>query len=153
MNTLPLRTAVIVGDPFVVQRLLLADPAAIKSSLALHACAANEVSEQLVDLLVNLGANVDDVDDDGFSAIHRHVCANRVHGVCTLLSLGAGIDSKDADGNTCLHFAARLRNYDMIVLLLAHGADLNAKNIAGECPKDLCDSSFWDSVTKLHSMR
>lgn len=149
---IPFRKAIIVGDVAVVQRML-SDKVMLKASLSLHVCAANELSEQLVDLLVQAGADPDDVDDDGFYPIHRHVCNNRIHGVSSLLSLGAAVDAKASDGNQPLHYAARLRNAEMILLLLAHGADPNARNNNGESPGDLCELGFWESTTKMTSAR
>ena len=110
--------------------------------------------------LLALGANVNDVDDDGTPALHWAVFAERpdeIHIyqdlgkphdtvyrahqdaplVKLLLGAGAKLDAVDHDGNTALHQAALMDAAAAAKLLRAAGAKRGAKNKDGATAYDL----------------
>jgi ankyrin repeat protein len=110
--------------------------------------------------LLALGANVNDVDDDGTPALHWAVFAERpdeIHIyrklggphdtqfrphadaplVKLLLAKGAKREARDAEGNTALHLAAMMDAAAAAKVLLAAGAKRNVKNAEGKTPYQL----------------
>lgn len=110
--------------------------------------------------LLALGANVNDVDDDGTPALHWAVYAERpdeIHIYRTpggphdtqfrphkdaplvklLLAKGAKREARDAEGNTALHQAALMDSAAAAKVLLAAGAKRNVKNAEGKTPYEL----------------
>lgn len=69
-----LRSAILVGDVEAVRQIIRDHSGLLDSSFPLHICASNEVSQHLVEILIELGADVDAQDGDGFAPIHRFFC-------------------------------------------------------------------------------
>jgi ankyrin repeat protein len=110
--------------------------------------------------LLALGANVNDVDDDGMPALHWAVFAERPDEIHMYRSLGgphdtvyrahpdaplvtllvakrAKLEAVDADGNTALHQAAMMNAAAAATALIAAGAHRDAKNGDGKTPLEL----------------
>jgi len=96
----------------------------------------NRISTELVELLLDHGANLCDGDGCGRSPLHiaARICSSNVK---KLLDLGAYINDVDKHGNTPLHVAARF-NDDCVKVLLDHGARVDIRNSSGFLAKDLC---------------
>ena len=110
----------------------LADDPSLASSMqnckmtALQAVAVSagknqEVLEEIVELLIGKGANVNQRDEHGFSVLHW---ATNARVVKVLLEHGGNVNARGANGWTPLHTC---RSCDVAELLIAHGANVNAK--------------------------
>ena len=90
--------------------------------------------EEITKKLVERGADVSEIDEEGNSPLHAAV-KNQLPLSCQLLiKKGAEIQPKDKLGNTPLHFAARKGNQEILSLLLANGADPNVQGERGDTP-------------------
>jgi uncharacterized protein len=92
---------------------------------ALHR-ASLEGHVDIIVLLVQYGADVNDPDIEGMRPVHWAVQAKKTKSVETLASCGADLEAKSAAGLTPLHRAVSGRNVAMARLLLQLGADVNA---------------------------
>ena len=94
--------------------------------------AAQEGHAEIVDLLLDAGANVDFADCEGFTPLKQAVSE------CLILR-GADVSHRcNSDGGcTVLHTAAAYGLIHCIRLLLLYGADPKATNDAGQTPYDL----------------
>jgi ankyrin repeat protein len=98
-----------------------------------------EGDSALVEYLIGRGANPNDVDDDGISALGWAALGNHADIVQALVARGAKVDQLDKHGMTPLLYAASIDFGDTVVLekLIASGADLKAKNRQGMTALDL----------------
>lgn len=98
--------------------------------------------DELVQLLIARGSDVNIQDEQGFSALHFAAQDFRATAAMAILQAGARVDLRDKYGNTPLFravFNSRGRG-EIIKLLLEHGADRNAKNNSGKSPLDLANT-------------
>ncbi|KAJ7922682.1 ankyrin repeat-containing domain protein [Mycena leptocephala] len=79
-------------------------------------------------LLLERGADVNEKETDGYTALH--VASDQYAIWRLLLEHGADVNLKTKDGWTALHAASMYGAYETCCLLLEHGADVNA---SGEC--------------------
>jgi ankyrin repeat protein len=89
--------------------------------------------------LLNLGANVNEVDADGISLLQWAAIANRTDMARLLISRGADLNHTDHKGMTALLYAASIDFGDsaMLDLLLKSGANPNARTPQGLTSLDL----------------
>ncbi|EAY17329.1 ankyrin repeat protein, putative [Trichomonas vaginalis G3] len=78
------------------------------------------------------GANVNEKNEYGKTALHMAVINNYKDIAELLLSNGANINEKDEDGKTALHFAAINNSKEMVELLVSKGANINEKDENGK---------------------
>jgi ankyrin repeat protein/truncated hemoglobin YjbI len=95
----------------------------------------------LLQLLVERGATVNALDDDGLTPL-LHLAKTRSKadpiGVLELLAAnGADLDARDESQGTLLMSFARQGKTEVVGWLLAHGADRNARNMRGKTAADL----------------
>lgn len=96
----------------------------------------------LVKLLIELGADLNAQDGNGFSALHFAAQNFQVEPARSLCRAGAEVDLRDRHGNTPLWravFDSKGRG-EMIRLLLESGADRKSKNKSGKTPLDLANT-------------
>jgi len=87
----------------------------------------------VVRLLLDHGASVDQQDDGGSTALHRAASTARSEMVKLLLDRGADVNRRDKIGRTPLFFATfRKSPPENARLLLTKGADVNARDNKGE---------------------
>jgi hemoglobin len=126
-----------------VRRRLTGDPSLLPTTYAggrtlLHgAAAAGRLP--LVELLLDLGADVDAADGGGHTPLYSvaNQCRGAIGGAVarTLLRRGAAVDARDrVKRGTPLHAAARRGSVWVAAALLDGGADLEARDTAGDTP-------------------
>ena len=93
-----------------------------------------EGQAEVVVTLIDLGADVNAVNDVGFSALTRASRQGHLEIVKILAAKGANIHHRAAAGNSALMFAAMSDRLPVCEFLLSLGADLMAVNDANESP-------------------
>lgn len=139
-----------------LQRLRLAlfeDPEQAPRNQELrHRCGMNTMFSSddkvaIIRELVERGAQVFAVNDDGIAPVHQLVREGPVAALATLLALGASLDAVDQQGRTVLHHACSSlgprpdvradglpKRREMIAWLLERGLDPRVKDAAGRTP-------------------
>ena len=109
---------------------------------ALHAAAA-EGQVGVAKLLLEHGATVDVLDEQGYTPLHTTARSSFGHGhspktapqrtevAASLLDHGAAVNARTPYGDTTLSEAVLPNNIGLVKLLLAHGADPNIANQQG----------------------
>ena len=132
-----------MGEAQKLQDLLTKEKAVdINSTLlddwtALH-LAANEGHKQIVEILINFGANIEAQTRMNRRALHIACLRGNLDVVKILINAGAEKDPQDKDSYTPLHFASENGYNEIIKDLLAKEANPNIKNFQGNTALDLC---------------
>ena len=84
--------------------------------------------------LVEAGADLEQRDERGSTAIHYAACGQYRIAEC-LLARGADIEATDCDGLTPLHVAFLRGDRTMLELLMKHGANINKPLPDGRTPR------------------
>jgi tankyrase len=121
------------------------DTAGRKSS-PLH-FAAGFGRKDVVEYLLQFGANVHARDDGGLIPLHNACSFGHAEVVQLLLKHGADANSRDNWNYTPLHEAAIKGKIDVCIVLLQHGADPNIRNTDGKTALDLSDPSAKSVLT------
>ena len=103
-----------------------------QSQLSTLATAAYEGYDDIIELLLQYGANVESADPTGDNPLHWAVSNNRLGSVRLLLSHGAEIDPVGCDHSTPLISAAMNDRVEMAELLVKEGANVNARGQFGK---------------------
>lgn len=121
--------------------------------------AASDGRLREVELYVGRGAEIDAVDGQGSTPLHRaiensptgrnHKDSDRTGIVTLLISKGANVKATEEDGYTPLHIAAFVAQEDYISLLLEKGADVQARSRDGFTPLHSAAMSGYQSVADL----
>ncbi|PNH12255.1 Ankyrin repeat domain-containing protein 2 [Tetrabaena socialis] len=83
------------------------------------------------------GADVNEHNDRGISALGVAVGFNRLEVVKLLIEKGGDLKFRDPKANNLMHYAAGYGRMAIAKVLLAAGAELGAKNEAGQAPADV----------------
>lgn len=120
--------------------LLALGIAASPNANPLHDAVMNEDLDQVSEL-VSGGADVNEKDQMGSTALHWTAYAGLTDISRLLLDKGAEVNVKDKLGGlTPLHWAVLKARTDMVDLLIARGADVNALDNDGDTPLDYANS-------------
>ncbi len=122
----------VIGGKVDVLRFLLSDGFDIQSDGKYKALylAAGEGYEETVKMLLDHGADVNEKDWLGSTALDWAAPGGHVATVQVLLRYGCDLNSRDKYENTALHWA--IQHKAVVQLLLAKGADFNARNDCGQ---------------------
>eukprot|EP00597_Dinobryon_sp_UTEXLB2267_P016431 CAMPEP_0201092792 /NCGR_PEP_ID=MMETSP0812-20130820/1335_1 /ASSEMBLY_ACC=CAM_ASM_000668 /TAXON_ID=98059 /ORGANISM="Dinobryon sp., Strain UTEXLB2267" /LENGTH=306 /DNA_ID=CAMNT_0047344563 /DNA_START=179 /DNA_END=1099 /DNA_ORIENTATION=- len=141
-GVIPLHNAVLNGSIEVCQTLLEfgGDYSSYLSGTSSLVLAAGRGHRDIIQLLVDFGADVEDKGSGGVPALVMAARKGHVACVEVLLSLGADPNSQDLQENTALHSLAESTAsegdcmLEMLTLLLQAGADPKRTNRLGETP-------------------
>ncbi|XP_061565179.1 poly [ADP-ribose] polymerase tankyrase-2-like [Cololabis saira] len=111
-----------------------------RKSTPLH-FAAGFGRKEVVDLLLQKGANVHARDDGGLVSLHNACSFGHAQVVSLLLRCGADANVRDNWNYTPLHEAAIKGKIDVCIVLLQHGAEPNTRNTDGRTALDLAEPS------------
>ncbi|XP_011480228.1 tankyrase-1 isoform X1 [Oryzias latipes] len=111
-----------------------------RKSTPLH-FAAGFGRKDVVDHLLQMGANVHARDDGGLIPLHNACSFGHSEVVSLLLCQGAEPNARDNWNYTPLHEAAIKGKIDVCIVLLQHGADPNIRNTDGKSALDLAEPS------------
>uniref|UniRef100_A0A2R5LDL0 Poly [ADP-ribose] polymerase n=2 Tax=Ornithodoros turicata TaxID=34597 RepID=A0A2R5LDL0_9ACAR len=111
-----------------------------RKSTPLH-FAAGFGRHDVVEHLLQNGANVHAKDDGGLIPLHNACSFGHAEVVQLLLKHGADSNARDNWNFTPLHEAAIKGKVDVCIVLLQHGADPTVRNADGKTPLDLADTS------------
>ncbi|XP_067936599.1 poly [ADP-ribose] polymerase tankyrase-1-like isoform X2 [Watersipora subatra] len=117
-----------------------------RKSTPLH-FAAGFGRKDVVEHLLECGADVTARDDGGLIPLHNACSFGHAEVVHLLLSQGADSNSRDNWNYTPLHEAAIKGKIDVCLVLLQHRADPLVKNLDGKTPLDLSDPAAKNVLT------
>ncbi|HXT10886.1 MAG TPA: ankyrin repeat domain-containing protein [Candidatus Angelobacter sp.] len=118
------------------------------STAPLHDAAQNGATN-LIQLLLNHGADVSVTNNYGSTPLHLAARAGEVAAAKMLLAAHAPIEAKDNGGETPLHLAADAGKADMISLLIDSGASVDATNNQGATPLFLAVNSVRQDAVRV----
>jgi len=95
----------------------------------------------IVELLINEGANVKMHDGQDSTALHGAAKNGNVEIAILLLDAGAYVNDVDIAIRTPLHYAAQNGHKEVAELLIANGANMSARDWYGETPLDFTESA------------
>src|SRR5204863_5944708 len=95
------------------------DSYATRTKQLLGAAEKGRISQVLE--LLQKGANVNDKDDEGQTALHKAAARGHKSAVVALLALGADMGEKDGKGRSPLMTAAEAGNAEIVSLLVTPG--------------------------------
>ena len=128
----PLTLAASTGRGQVVRILLAADADASvrinERNLASHVASVSSNTDGHADAvrrLLKVGVNPDEVDDNGWSALHHSAINGNLKVARVLLEHGANVALQDTSFWTPLHHAACNNHVDIVRLLINHRVDLH----------------------------
>ena len=110
--------------------------------------ASNGSLDRLKELLKE-GADADEADEEGRTALHFASGYGELECMKALLDAGANIDAVDENKNTALHYAAGYGNKDSVELLKEKGADLSLKNAEDKTAKEVAAMNEQEDVAAL----
>jgi ankyrin repeat protein len=124
-----------------VQELLKADPALGKSKdqdkQPILQRATTLDRRAVAALLLGVGADANDPNADGYTALHSAAFWGRPEIAKLLIERGADVNARAKNGLTPLHEAVRLRSVEVARLLVASGAKADATDNDGQTPLSL----------------
>lgn len=112
-----------------------------------HAASTGDF-EMLKKLLAE-GADKDEKDAEGRTALHFSCGYGDVKCAEALLAAGTAIDAVDKNNNTALHYAAGYGRRECVELLLKNGAAVTAENSDGKTPIDVAKLNKQKDVLSL----
>lgn len=157
IGLLPLHVSTTHKDPRVAQLLLNAganpDGESVDGTTALHFCLSNGDNAEMVQVLIDGGADVNMLVGTA-TPLSVAVVQSRQASLKTLLSAGAAMNAThDPEHNeSLLHMAARQDDVRVAEILLDHGADVNKRDQSSKTPIiDAVLCTHYDMIKLLFS--
>lgn len=124
------------GDLETIEELLSADASLVNEKDERDGTAwlfaIDRGHREIVDYLLEHGADIHARDVDGDGALHWAAYAGRAGIAARLLDLGLPVDDLNQQQQTPLHYAAMRGHPEVVMLLLQGGADINRPSHTGE---------------------
>jgi ankyrin repeat protein len=150
-------TAIALGKTARAKELLKADPALSNSQhsdgtpMLHHAVTRSRLD--IVELLLNAGADVNGIDKYGATALHAAAMMDHDQIASLLIARKADVEAARPAGWTPLHNAAHYGATEVAKLLLAAGANADAKDEKGMTPLNLADASRFPAPELVELLR
>lgn len=96
--------------------------------------AAKEGNKYLITKCLEAGVDINEVGEDGKTALTTACKAGKWAAAKLLIEKGASVNQGDHLSRTALHFAAAADNVEMVRFLFQHQADPNAQDTDGQTP-------------------
>jgi hypothetical protein len=107
-------------------------PRPVDGKCPIHVVAYNGDIERLKALLAIPGAEVNLVDNEGYTALHFAASDGHLELVKALIAApGIDVNQKDKSGRNALHCAASFGYLEIVTVLIANGADVNTQGNYG----------------------
>lgn len=103
---------------------------------------------KLFNLLIDAGADVDEINYEGLTPLQQATCCNQAGVVECLLIHNAKVNKQTNKKWTALHYAVERGNKLSAQLLLKHGADLLLTNDEGLTPSQMLDQLITHTTSK-----
>lgn len=103
----------------------------------------------VVEDLVERGADVDARDESGYTALMYAANAGELPSVECLLDYGADVNARDAEQSTPLMFAAQHGHDEVVRRLLAAGADVKARGDHGRTALDFASANGHAATARI----
>lgn len=103
----------------------------------------------LLDFLLTHDVDINAVDKDGLTALHKAVLCKKEGIVSYLLKAGADALIRDKDGATLIHYAVEVAAIQTIKLLILYKVDINLPDNHGWTPLHLAVQSRRTDVVRL----
>jgi ankyrin repeat protein len=117
--------------------------------------AAQKSFLEIVELLLDHGADVNAHDSEGKTTLHyaiEHALEyNYKQWITLLLKHNADINISDVQGNTATHYATIKNNVGLVEELIAQGADITAKNNEGKTAQDIAHDQGFAQLERVLS--
>lgn len=102
-----------------------------------------------MDKLLENGVDIDEVDKDGFTVLHRAIIGKKEAVISHLLRKGASPHVKDRDGATPLHYAVQVGAIQTVKLLIKYNVDVNVTDTDGWTPLHVAVQSRNRDIVKV----
>lgn len=104
-----------------------------KAKMIMSECLQVEPNTELIQMLINLGANINWVNDFSLTPLHFATVNNKPEIVRMLIEAGSDIHAKESHGLVALHFAV-WHSPEIVKMLLEYGEDVDVQDDAGYTP-------------------
>ncbi len=108
---------------------------------ALH-LAAMDGNNEIIEILINHGANINAINSDGMPPIFFATTRNLVSTIKLMVKHGATLSFRCEEGYSPLHFAASCGYLETVKVLIEFGVSLNSVNDDGSTPLDLAVAGY-----------
>jgi ankyrin repeat protein len=134
---MPTKPAVAQPDPTKGRSSGARSIDAIRTAVLLRASARADL--EVVQILIDAGADVNCRDTDGLSPLHLACHAHALDVCFALIEAGARLDARSVSGRTPLHHAVAEcgGRVELVALLRSRGADADAPDARGVTPGQL----------------
>ena len=104
---------------------------------------------QIIPLLLERGARLEDKDSAGFTALLRAVLYNSDASTLVLIEAGADVNHKNNAESTALIYAARRNRLKTVCKLLEYGAELEMKDAEGNKALEVAQKAQFEEIIQV----
>lgn len=157
LGTTALHTAAQMGYSAIFEYLLKGGAdihagAETAAGTPLHAACTMIDGNPMIQRLINLGAVIDEINEEGQTPLHIAALYGKPANLKLLIDNGANIEARDGRGRTpALFMSFEEQRKDCLRVLIKHGADVNLADHEGRTPLYLAagDETMEDFVPEL----